>query len=567
MIPGQRETWIRGLLINCGLVLLGDLLFAAAFPNLLVEKGLPFLAWFAFIPVFVLVRRVSLGASFFWGALYGYTSYSVFNYWLTAFHPLAGLIVGLIYLVYLGILFVFLKLAIVLFPRRAWLVQWVFWLAYEYLKTQGFLGYSYGISGYSQWTCIPLIQIAGIFGVWGVSALVVFPSAWFAQALQPAFQTPGRGFAGFAAGFAVGFAEFARTLGAFFLKEKIPSVLWAGALAAALIYGLCAPRDFSAYPSARLALIQHNTDPWGGAGTPDPIREYRADFQILKRLSDEALREEPKPDLVVWPETAFIPRIYWHTNYRGDPPSWNLVKELLDYLRLQEAAFLVGNDDARKDPAKNPNSAEDYRVDYNGALLFEQGNLTALYRKLHLVPFTEYFPYQKQFPGIYGALKAADTHFWEKGTEAVVFSLPGFRFSTPICFEDSFGYLSREFVRRGAEIIVNISNDAWSQSLPAQNQHLVMSVFRAVETRRSVARATTSGQTCGIDPAGRIVAMAPPFSEARITVELPVLTDTSPYTRWGDYLARFFTAAALALLIAGLLRRIMGTVKRRRKDI
>ncbi|MDR1238974.1 MAG: apolipoprotein N-acyltransferase [Treponema sp.] len=551
MIPGRRETWIKGLLINFGLALLGSLLFAAAFPNPFVEKGLPLLAWVAYVPVFVLIRRASLGASFFWGALYGYAAYGLFNYWLAAFHPLAGLIVGLVYLVYLGLLFFLLKLALIFFPRRAYLVQWVFWLAYEYLKTKGFLGYSYGITGYSQWAQIPLIQIAGLFGVWGVSALTVFSSAWLAQALWPDSQAPAGGIAG-----------FARALRAFFLKDKIPPLLWAGALGAALIYGFFPPPDFSTYPSARLALVQHNTDPWKGAGAPDPIKEYRADFQVLRRLSGEALREDPKPDLVVWSETAFIPRIYWHANYRGDPPSWNLVKELLDYLSLQEVPFLIGNDDARKDPAKNPDPREDYRIDYNGALLFEQGNLTALYRKLHLVPFTEYFPYKKQLPRIHKALKEADTHFWEKGEEAVVFSLPGFKFSTPICFEDAFGYLSREFVRRGAELIVNISNDAWSKSLSAQNQHLAMSVFRAVENRRSVARSTASGQTCGIDPAGRILAMAPPFSESWITVELPVMTHITPYTRYGDYLAWIFTAAAFTLLIAGLVSRIIKTKKK-----
>jgi apolipoprotein N-acyltransferase len=437
-----------------------------------------------------------------------------------------------------------LKLADILFPRRAWLVQWVIWIAYEYLRTQGFLGYSYGITGYSQWTVIPLIQMAGVFGVWGVSALVVFPSAWFARAF--------RGLAP-----SGGLSAWAGAAGNFFLQEKLPPLLWAGALCAALVYGFLSPADFSRRPSARIALVQHNTDPWRGG-----IEEYRKNFEVLRRLSDEALREEPKPDLVVWSETAFVPRIYWHTTYRDDPPSWILVKELMDYLRLQEVPFLIGNDDARKEPAKNPDPKENYRVDYNGVMLFERGNLTKLYRKLHLVPFTEHFPYKKQFPRIYRALENADTHFWEKGSEAVVFSLPGFSFSTPICFEDTFGYLSRDFVRNGAEIIVNLSNDAWSNSLPAQNQHLAMAVFRAVENRRSMARSTASGQTCAIDPSGRVIAMAPPFAEAWISVELPVMDDITPYTRYGDYLALLFVIAAFALLIPGLLIRIISPVKK-----
>jgi apolipoprotein N-acyltransferase len=533
---------IKQLLINLGLVLLGDLLFAGAFPNLFIEKGFPLFAWFAYIPVFILLRRVSLGASFFWGALYGYTAYGIFNYWLSVFHPLAGLIVGLLYLVYLGVLFFFLKLAELLFPRRAYMVQWIIWIAYEYLRTRGFLGYSYGITGYSQWTVIPLIQIAGIFGVWGVSALVVFPSAWFAQAFWE-FRGPGGGI-----------PAYAGAIRGFFLREKLPPLLWAAALCAALAYGFFSPQDYAEAPAARIVLVQHNTDPWRGG-----IGEYRSNFEVLRRLSEEALREGPKPDLVVWSETAFVPRIYWHTTYRDDPSSWNLVKELLDYLRLQDVPFLIGNDDARKEPPKNPD--DDFRVDYNAAMLFEKGELKTLYRKLHLVPFTEHFPYKKQFPWLYRVLENADTHFWEKGSETTVFSLPGFSFSTPICFEDTFGYLSREFVRRGAEIIVNISNDAWSRSLPAQNQHLSMAVFRSVENRRSMARSTASGQTCGIDPRGRIVALAPPFTESWIEVELPVMKSRTLYTRYGDYLPWFFISAACGLLIGGLIIRIIKVIK------
>ncbi|MDR1655649.1 MAG: apolipoprotein N-acyltransferase, partial [Treponema sp.] len=513
MHADKRHSFLIAQLVNLALMAAASLLFAASFPNLLVEKGVPLLAWVAYVPVFLLISRVGLGAAVLWGALYGYSAYGLFNYWLSVFHPLAGLIVGLIYLVYLALLFGFLKLAEMIFDKKAWLVQFFIWLAYEYLRTKGFLGYPYGITGYSQWTFISLIQIASVFGVWGVSALAVFPSVWLGGALKKW-------------NFEGGFAGFCGSLREFFLREWIAASLWALLLAAALVYGFTKNADFSSYPQVNIALVQHNTDPWRGG-----IEEYRQNYQVLRRLSAEALSAEPKPDLVVWSETAFVPRIYWHETYRDDPASWDLIKELLNYLEGQDVPFLIGNDDAVKDPVLNPRAEEDYRVDYNGALLFEGGKLTSRYRKLHLVPFTEHFPYKRQFPWIYNALIHADTHFWEKGKEAAVFSLPsrgerpGFTFSSPICFEDTFGYLSRLFVRGGADLIVNLSNDAWSASLPAQNQHLSMAVFRAVENRRSMARSTASGQTCGLDPSGRILAMAPPFEEAWITVSLPLVND------------------------------------------
>jgi apolipoprotein N-acyltransferase len=194
-------------------------------------------------------------------------------------------------------------------------------------------------------------------------------------------------------------------------------------------------------------------------------------------------------------------------------------------------------------------------------MLFERGEITELYRKLHLVPFTEHFPYQKQFPFIYQALKNADTHFWEKGNKETVFEYNGLKFSTPICFEDTFGYLSRNFVRNGAELIVNLTNDAWSKSLPAQNQHLAMAVFRSVENRRSMVRSTASGQTCGIDPNGKILAMAQPFTESYLTVSVPVVRYSAFYTRYGDFLPLICTGMLVLILITSFILFIIRPIK------
>jgi apolipoprotein N-acyltransferase len=534
--PGR---W-KGFLIHLAVILLGALLFAASFPNLLTVNGIPFLGWIAFVPVFWVVHRVSPAASVFFGALYGFSAYGLFNYWLSVFHPLAGLIVGFIYLCYFAVLFPLLKLASILFPHKGYILQWLLWIAYEYLRTLGFLGYPYGIAGYSQWRILPVIQIAGIFGVWGVSALVVFPSAYLAAAIKDR-QPLERPYAG-----------LIRPIRAFLSHEWAGVLVWSIALAAALIYGCISPVDYSGAPNARFALIQHNTDPWRG-----DIVDYRRNYETLKRLSLEAVTADPRPDMVVWSETAFVPRIYWHTVYRDDHESWKLVKELLAFLETQDVPYIIGNDDGRREIMSN-GSWE--RVDYNAVMLFEGSRIVQIYRKLHLVPFTEHFPYEKQLPWVYKALEAADTHFWKAGDEATVFEAPlvtkfpieKIKFSTPICFEDIFGYLTRDFVRNGAEIIVNLSNDAWSKSVPAQMQHLSMAVFRAVENRRSMVRSTASGQTCAIDPNGRILAMAKPFTESWLNVEVPVIETETPYTYWGDLWAKLFTAAALIMLILGI---------------
>ena len=116
---------------------------------------------------------------------------------------------------------------------------------------------------------------------------------------------------------------------------------------------------------------------------------------------------------------------------------FNKVKSLREYLNQQTVPFIVGNDDGQLERTEEG----ERRVDYNAALLFENGEIINTYRKIHLVPFTESFPFKKKFPSIYEWLLEADTHFWEKGNEFVVFETDTVRFAVLICFEDTFGYI------------------------------------------------------------------------------------------------------------------------------
>jgi len=562
----QKLTKTKEFFFHSGLIVLAAVLFAASFPNIITKNGFSFAAWFAYIPILIVIRKYNIFLCAIWGIIYGIAAYSLFNYWLGAFHPAAGLIAYSVYAVYLALVFMLFKLADIFFEKRAFLVQWLIWLSYEYLRTQGFLGYAYGITGYSQWQFLHLIQIAGITGVWGVSALVTFPSFWLFGAFNKEFlprttltNTNNEN---------IFYNRFVRFVWFAVKNNKIPAVIWLIMLAATLIYGFININNYSSeikagsYRTAQIALVQHNSDPWAASRAHlhwQKIEAYRNDLTILKRLSDEALASNPKPQMVVWPETAFIPRIYWHTTYRDDQESWSIVKELLEYLSDKDAPFLIGNDDARMDLNRN-------RIDYNAAMLFENGINTAVYRKIHLVPFTEHFPYKKTFPKIYQWLINSDTHFWEKGTEETIFQGPGFKFSSPICFEDTFGYLSRNFTLKGAELFINMSNDAWADSLVSQKQHLGMSVFRSVENSRPAVRSTVSGQTAFIDPAGRIISEAAPFTETWINASVPIINQqkTTIYTKYGDFLGIFFCFTAGLLLIFGAVWYIIGKRKIRK---
>ncbi|MDR0553901.1 MAG: apolipoprotein N-acyltransferase [Treponema sp.] len=550
-MSGVKEQ-VGSFFVNLGMVILGGLCFVAAFPNPLIKQGVPLLGWLAYIPLYWVVNRSKFLPSVLWGAFYWFFAYSLFNYWLSAFHPVASIIVNSLVVVYMSIVTAATRFSLVVFPKRGYILQCLCWVVFQYSHTRGFLSYPYGILGYSQWQVPPVLQLASITGVWGVSALMIFPQLYIAAALKDWF--PGKGI------------SLWGTIKRFLSGERIAGGLYAVVFAAVLVYGFLSPVDYAGAPTVRIALVQHNTDPWKPSKAPTPkqsLVEYQKDLRILRRLSSEALAAEPKPDMVVWSETAFVPRIYWHTTYRDDPESYILIRELMDYLKNQDVPFVIGNDDARLEMNENGNYDQ---VDYNAVFLYERDELKQLYRKIILVPFTEYFPYKKQLPWVYEILENADTHFWKKGIETTVFETStGLKFSTPICFEDSFGYLSRDFVRNGAEILVNLTNDAWSKSLSAQYQHLAMAVFRAVENRRSMVRSTASGQTCGIDPNGRILAMAEPFTEAQLTVTVPLVKNKTFYTEHGDYVPQFSFVAVLLLLLGGVGRGIIKKVHNTRK--
>jgi len=536
-----RKQLFRGFLVNFTLLIAAVLFFALAQPNLLSVKGFPLVAYIAFVPLFLLIRRISFKTSFIWGALYGALCYCVFTYWLAVFHPLAMYIIAALYFLWLMAVIPLLKLADSLFPRRGYILQWAIWVGYEYLKIQGFNGYSYGVIGYSQWSWPVIIQIASIFGVWGVSALVTFPSAWIAGALKENAKGPVRTWA-------LGVPKFAR-------EHKVSAVLWLAFFAFTLVYGVLSPIDYGNHKKVKLALIQPNSDPWIGG-----LKAYQRDYETLVRLSDEALAAHPDIGLVVWPETAFIPRIEWHHRYREDRASFELVTRLLEYLDSVPVPFLLGNDDAVLAPTEDGSLG---RQDYNSVFLFRPGiNVSPpepeRYRKMHLVPFTEHFPYRKSFPWVYDILIENDTHFWEKGSNPKVFDAAGLRFSTPICFEDTFGYISRRFVKEGARAIINLTNDAWASSGPSQWQHMSMAVFRAVENRVPLVRATASGQTCMVDPNGVIQNMAEAFTETWLVCEVPVLKDakSTPYILFGDLLGILFVIGSSMALIYGMLTRL-----------
>ncbi len=511
------------------LVLIGAFLYVLAFPSFLDLAGIGALGFVCLVPLLIVLYRVPFGWGIFYGTAFGVLETMLTNFWLGTFSLVSlQFVTGVMILEFA----LFMTLLLWLFRRLkafGYLIVPIAWVGFDLLRSDGFLGFPWGMLGVTQYRFTSLIQIAAVTGVWGVTFVVTLANAVIAHILSRPFAQPRRALAP-AAGYLI-------------------------LLLALLVEGNIASLAQGVQPVARtvtIALIQQNTDP--------RKTDYTHTFDVLKRLTDNALFY--RPDLVVWSETAFVPNIRrWSTLDPEKYPLAKLVREFEAYQRSLGTWLLTGNDDYTLTPG--PNGTEK-RKDYNAAVLFSpQGQRMQTYHKIHLVPFTEYFPYRKQLPFVYDMLTHFDVYLWEPGTERTVFWTPKVTFSTPICFEDAFPNDVREFVRAGAKIILNISNDYWSLTPVEGMQHYVNALFRAVENRRPLLSATASGVTAYVDTSGRLVERLPFYKPAYLIAKVPLYRDRETiYTRYGDWFPKLALLLFAILLFVSYSPSVRGRVAR-----
>ena len=179
-------------------------------------------------------------------------------------------------------------------------------------------------------------------------------------------------------------------------------------------------------------------------------------------------------------------------------------------------------------------------------LLAANGEPVMVYDKRHLVPFAEYAPLPR-VPWLGWRFDAPGDY--TPGVVPTIFPDPA-PFGVLICFEAIYPELARDLVRQGARFLLNLSNDAWFGTSAGLEQHLAMTVFRAVETRRGLARATNTGVTALVGPSGRIQARFPTGVRGAWVVQVPLRDGLSFYVRVGDLFAWFTTLGALVALAA-----------------
>ncbi len=163
------------------------------------------------------------------------------------------------------------------------------------------------------------------------------------------------------------------------------------------------------------------------------------------------------------------------------------------------------------------------------------------------MPFGEYTPFKRLF--FFAGNLLAEVGTFSPGSERTLFSTAGHRYGVFICYESIFGDEVRQFVREGAEVLVNISNDGWYGDTSAPWQHLNMVRMRAIENHRWVLRATNTGVTAAIDPYGRVTAAAPRHIRTALRVAFGYEHGLTFYAAHGDVFA--WSCVVVTLLALG----------------
>jgi len=469
-----------------------SLFYLCAFPNF----NFSWLAWVALIPLALLAQRSTPRQAFFWGWLSGTLAYSVILYWIFVTFQAANLSI-LLSATCLLLLAVYVGLFL---GAWAWYISSVMetfsgaaaWVALELLRTHLFSGFPWALLGDSQVKILPLIQIASVTGVYGVSFLIVWVNLSIAQ------------------------------------WKLRPMAFSLGIMALACLYGhhrLVLYAKEPSGPSIRVALLQGSIDQykkWDKAYVDEIQRTY-------EQLASEASKS--KPDMILWPETS-VPGYLLQ-----DPP---LREWLIKVIRNTHTDHLIGAPSMRN------------KMFYNSAFSINyEGTIEGEYAKQHLVPFGEIVPCSKILGKFIRVLN--DLGGFTAGDLSPVVKVAGVPVGVNICYEAIFPDLVRKSVVQGGQIIANLTNDGWYMKTSAPYQHWAPNILRAVENDRWLVRADNTGISGIIDPRGHVMAASALFQPGVIQGTVEARMHLTLYTRFGDLFAWVCIAVAFASLLTVLV--------------
>jgi len=439
--------------------------------------------------------------------------------------------------VYLGSYFGIFGLAFSFISRRSGLAMALFaapfvWASLEYIRSNFFfLALPWGLLAHSQYQNPLVIQVASLAGTYGVSFLIVLANSALAALVFLLSKH-----------FNVRFLELKKTSSQPGLFAVVAMAVML--ISTALIYGHVKISKPIEGKEIKLSLVQGNIEQekkWD-------LRYAGYIMETHSELTKEAAKDYP--DLIVWPESV-TPR-----PINRDPNISTKIRKLANATNIP---LLLGSSLAAK--FKKENQKKELKLKNSAFLIFPK-KISAKnqhYDKISLMPFGEYLPHEDVIPWSY--IKAGAIGSYLPGSEYTIFTLPEARFSVTICWENLFSDLVRQFVKRGAQFIVNITNEAWFGETAAPYQFLSMSVFRAVENRVYVVRCANTGISCFIDPCGRVVDRVKDengrdiFVRGIVTGSVIPLESNTIYTRYGDWLVWLSIAFSIFILLLPFLRK------------
>ncbi len=460
--------------------------------------GMPALSWISLIPLFLFLQTVPARKAFFTGWLAGVGYFLCMIYWVTismvtygglaSWLSISALVLLCIYMgLYHG--FFCLIIARVMQQKQAmpiWLAACT-WVGLDYIRSFLFSGLPWMDIGYFQYQS-PIRQLADLGGHHGLTFLILLVNGvlyrfWQNRSMRCS------------------------------INQTWPVLL---CITMAFSYSPLRLKQINATilkaPVLQTGVIQGNINQavkWQASNKLASVNKYIA-------LTNKALQTDQPPKFILWPETSlpFYPTfdpIFYHVLAE------TVLKENSNYELLCGAPHIIQKE-------------KGYDL-YNAALILRGDKSMDFYFKQHLVPFGEYIPLRNILPFPKAIVESIGD--FTPGTTPSVLQIQQAKIGTLICIEGIYPDLARKQVVQGANILANITNDAWFGRSSAPTQHLAMTILRAIENRRSLARAANTGISALISPTGEILASSHLFKEATLVQPLPILKQRTIFTYFG----------------------------------
>lgn len=493
---------------------LSGLLLFFSFP----KYGNGIVAWAALIPLFFALKDATPRVGFRIGFLAGFIAHIGIFYWIVyvvvhyGYLPVyAGVAAMLLLAAYLSLYTACFAMGVVFLRGKGiplFLSAPLLWTVLEFLRSHLLTGFPWENLAYSQYLYAKVIQISDITGIYGITFAIVLINAVLYDLLSARFR--GR-------------------------RLLIETVFAGVVITATLVYGHIRLAEIDELlkkaPHFQVALIQGNIDQsikW------DSLYQSQT-IDIYSSLSRQSI---PSGNgLIVWPETAAP----FHFQRPGP-----LQEAVVDAARASGSAILFGS------PSYEEEKGNMHYMN-SAFLLGPDGTLSGRYDKVHLVPYGEYVPLRRFFPFI-GKLVVGVGDF-KPGKGFHPLTVAGRRLGVLICYEGIFPEGARDYKRGKAEILVNITNDAWFGRTSAPYQHLSMTVFRAIENRLYLVRAANTGISAIIDPNGRIVSRTGLFERKVLKDDVKIIDEKTYYAAYGDAFVYLCGIVLLVMIISTMQRR------------